>query len=163
MSLLKLMKLLYLAERESLRLYGMPMSGDRLVAMPHGPVLSVTYDLMSGSFEATQGGWEEWISDRENHEVSLKKPVSPEDLDELSRADIEVLRSVWGEFGHMRRWEIRDYTHSHCPEWQDPLGSSFPISYEQIFLALDHNQEEAQSLAESIEDKRAIDRLFQSL
>jgi uncharacterized phage-associated protein len=40
MPLLKLIKLLYLADRESLRLHGMPISGDLVVAMPHGPVLS---------------------------------------------------------------------------------------------------------------------------
>ena len=46
--LLKLMKLLYLAERESLRLFGEPISGDKLVSMPHGPVLSKTLDMMNG-------------------------------------------------------------------------------------------------------------------
>lgn len=39
MSHLKLMKLLYLADREAMRRSGFPMSGDRLVSMPHGPVL----------------------------------------------------------------------------------------------------------------------------
>ena len=37
---LKLMKLLYLSDREAVRAFGWPISGDRLVSMPHGPVLS---------------------------------------------------------------------------------------------------------------------------
>lgn len=41
-SVLKLTKLLYLAERRSFERHGSPMIGDRLVSMPHGPVLSVT-------------------------------------------------------------------------------------------------------------------------
>ena len=44
---LKLMKLLYLADRESMRETGYPMSWDRLVSMPHGPVLSTTLNLIN--------------------------------------------------------------------------------------------------------------------
>ena len=163
MAILKLMKLLYLAERESLRLYGMPMSGDHLVAMPHGPVLSITYDLMSGSYDTHEGGWQQWIADRENYEVSLQKKVSREDLDELSNANIAILRAVWEKFGYLNRWEIRDYTHDFCPEWQDPHGSSQPIAYEAIFRVLGRSPEEARLLAERIEEEKTIDQVFQSL
>jgi uncharacterized phage-associated protein len=164
MSLLKLMKLLYLAERESLRLYGLPMSGDHVVAMDHGPVLSQTLNLMNGTIEPTADGWPEWVSDREDYEVSLAKPsLSRDDLDELSDADVEILKNVWEEFGTMTRWKIRDYTHQHCPEWQDPHGSSLPITYEQIFVALHHSHEAARQLAARIEDEQTIDRLFHSL
>ena len=45
---LKLMKLLYLSDREAVRAFGWPISGDRLVSMPHGPVLSQTLNLMDG-------------------------------------------------------------------------------------------------------------------
>lgn len=38
----KLMGLLYISDREALRAFGWPISGDRLVSMPHGPVLSHT-------------------------------------------------------------------------------------------------------------------------
>jgi len=48
MSKVKLMKLLYLAERESCRRYGEPISGDTLLSTPGGPVLSTTQDLMAG-------------------------------------------------------------------------------------------------------------------
>jgi uncharacterized phage-associated protein len=42
MNHLKLMKLLYLADRESMKRHGQPISGDRFVAMDHGPVGVVT-------------------------------------------------------------------------------------------------------------------------
>ena len=48
--LIKLMKLMYLAERLSLQRYGEPLTGDRLVSMGHGPVLSRTYDHINGAF-----------------------------------------------------------------------------------------------------------------
>jgi len=47
MSKVKLMKLLYLAERESYRRYGEPISGDTLLSTPGGPVLSTTQNLMA--------------------------------------------------------------------------------------------------------------------
>ena len=83
--------------------------------MPHGPALSMTLNLMDGDVELKVGGWEEWVSDKENHELSLRKAFVPEDLDELSQAEMAVLDSVWRQFGAMDKWEIRDRTHQHCP------------------------------------------------
>lgn len=160
---LKLMKLLYLAEREALNLFGMPMIGDRIVAMPHGPVLSMTLNLMDGDVESVEGGWESWISDKENHELSVIGEVTPGSLDELSAADIDVLESTWLRFGHMTKWQIRDYTHKHCTEWADPHGSSVPISYEEVFEALGRTCGQAMEMAAHIESERTIDRLFAAL
>lgn len=53
---LKLMKLLYLSDREAMERYGFPISGDCIVAMPHGPVLSMTLNLMDGDVESLPGG-----------------------------------------------------------------------------------------------------------
>lgn len=46
--LLKLMKLLYLSERESLQKYGDTITGDTFVSMPNGPVLSMTLNFING-------------------------------------------------------------------------------------------------------------------
>ncbi len=163
MSHLKLMKLLYLADREAMDRFGMPITGDHMVAMPHGPVLSMTLNHMDGNVESSPGGWDEWISDKENHELSLRHAAEREQLDELSDADIEILDAVWGRFGHMSRWEIRDYTHDNCPEWDDPDGSSKPISPKDVFLALGRSREEAEMLDTDIEAERSVDRLFAGL
>jgi len=160
---LKLMKLLYLADRESMGRFGAPISGDRIVAMPHGPVLSMTLNLMDGDVESSPGGWDGLISDKENHELSLKRAATPDDLDELSQADIDVLEAVWKQFGHMDKWAIRDYTHDHCPEWTDPNGSSVPIPYEKVFRALGRPEDEARELGARIEAERALDKIFATL
>lgn len=107
-SVLKLMKLLYLAERRSFERYGTPMIGDRLVSMPHGPVLSITYNHMSGELESVAGGWDSWVADRAEHNLDLRDRAalkSPEDdLLELSDADLAVLADVWQQFGQMSAW-----------------------------------------------------------
>lgn len=162
MAHLKLMKLLYLADREAMARYGAPITGDRVVSMPHGPVLSMTLNLMDGDVESSPNGWDEWISDKANHELSLNHDVMNADLDELSQADIEVLEEVWTKFGKMSRWEIRDYTHT-LPEWEDPNGSSNAIPYRKIMMALGRSEEEASYLCAEIEAERAIDKLFASI
>ena len=163
MSHLKLMKLLYLSDREAMERYGFPMSGDCIVAMTHGPVLSRTLDLMDGNVESLPDGWDSLISAKENHELSLNTSVVPMDLDELSQADIEVLEAVWVGFGFMGKYQIRDYTHVHCPEWIDPNGSSYPIPYERVFQALGRSPDVAAKLSARIADERSLDKIFAAL
>ena len=163
MSHLKLMKLLYLSDREAMERYGFPMSGDCIVAMTHGPVLSRTLDLMDGNVESSPDGWDSLISAKANHELSLNASVAPMDLDELSQADLEVLEAVWVGFGFMGKYQIRDYTHDSCPEWIDPHGSSNPIHYESVFRALGRSPDVAAKLSARIEEERALDKIFASL
>lgn len=160
---LKLMKLLYLADRESMDQFGFPMTGDETVSMPHGPVLSQTLSLISGDTVPEPDGWDVWISDKENYEVSVKRAFTRNDLDELSDSDLDILESVWQKFGHMGKYEIRDYTHNHCSEWIDPQGSSYPIPAERIFMALGKSKEEAKEFVAQIEAEKSISRLFATL
>ncbi|MBF0602609.1 MAG: SocA family protein [Nitrospirae bacterium] len=160
---LKLMKLMYLADREAIRTMGLPITWDYPVSMPHGPVLSMTLDLMNGNVRSSPGGWEDWVSAKENHEVSSRTIFEPDRLTKLSRAEISVLESVWQQFREMNQWKIRDWTHDHCSEWQDPHGSSFPISFDSMARCVGFDAGAAAKLAERIEEARGIDQLFASL
>ena len=97
--MLKLMKLMYLAERLSLKRYGDTITGDAFVSMPHGPVLSMTYDHMNGALSSDEGGWETWVSDRADNAVALRDEsmirTPEEDLTALSETDLECLNEVW--------------------------------------------------------------------
>jgi hypothetical protein len=166
MSVLKLMKLLYLAERRSFERHGSPMIGDRLVSMPHGPVLSVTYNHMSGELESTEGGWDSWIADRAGHDLDLRDRAAlkdPADLLELSDADVEILAEVWGQFGRMSQWELRDWTHDNCPEWKDPEGSMIPMRLEDLFAALKYSPEQTREAMERLEGESAVTAAFASI
>lgn len=166
MSVLKLMKLLYLAERRSFELHGSPMIGDRLVSMPHGPVLSVTYNHMSGELESTEGGWDSWIADREGHDLDLRNRAalkSAEELLELSDADIDVLDAVWKQFGRMTGWELRNWTHNNCSEWKDPEGSMIPMKLEELFTALKYSPEQTREALARLEGESAANAAFASV
>ena len=163
MAHLKLMKLLYLADREAVKRYGRSISEDYAVAMPHGPVLSMTLDLMSGNCDTEDGGWDTWISAKADHQISLLADPGIDDLDELSAADLEVLDAVWQTFGHMDRWQIRDWTHENCPEWKDPKGSSNPITEEDLYRAVGYSPEAASELLDDFKNHRGIDAIFSNL
>lgn len=60
MSYLRLLKLLYIAYRESLAETGRSMTNDRVVAMKHGPVLSEVYYLVESKHPANDQ-WGEFL------------------------------------------------------------------------------------------------------
>ena len=122
---LKLVKLIYLADRHFMSECGFPITNDLHYSMPHGPVNSLTYDHMCGVKESDE--WDALISDRANHEVSLARELLEDDDDELSDAEIDAMNAVWTRFGGMNKYEIRDWTHKNCPEWENPHGGSTPI------------------------------------
>jgi uncharacterized phage-associated protein len=163
--LLKLMKLLYLSERVSFQRFGDSITGDAMVSMPHGPVLSMTYDHLNGGLESMEGGWSTWISDRAGNEVALQDSSmirSPEeDLLALSDNDLECLAQVWSEFGHWDRWKLVEYTHTGgCPEWEDPKGSSRPIPPARLLKALGHAPAQVEALSRRLHQQRLIHSAF---
>ncbi len=152
-NVLKLSKLVYLADRESLRLYDMPILFDKLVSMDHGPVDSQTLNFISGFFSSA--GWDEFVSAREGYSVGLARSLgSLDDLDELSEAETDVLIAIWEQFGRMDKYVLRDFTHDHCPEWEHPGGSSREIPYARVFKFL--GKDNTDVLAEHVEMLRAF-------
>ncbi|WP_432284132.1 Panacea domain-containing protein [Aminobacter sp. BA135] len=157
---LKVVKLIYLAERSFMDAYEASMLNDQLVSMEHGPVNSITLNRINGSGDDGRE-WAEFVTDREFHRISVANKVMTEEaLDELSRAELKVLGSTWDKFGHMDQWEIRNYTHDHCPEWEDPDFSSHPIPYSRVFKFL--GKENPEELDKRIQRERTIDALLNS-
>lgn len=153
MAYLKLMKLLYLVDRESMNRFGFSMSGDRMVSMPRGPVLSKTLNLMNGGERGSDVGWNKWIHGAENYCLTLRiKNADRNDYDELSRADLELLDGVYSEFGWMDQWQLVDYTHENCAEWEDPHGGSFTINPETVFRALGKSEEQVKALSDRMRE-----------
>ena len=160
---LKLHKLLYLAEKESVVNRRLFMSGDCPVSMPHGPVLSQTLDLTNGAGIDVPGGWREWIDDREGYNVRIKDEhatAERSDFDYLSDADIGILDDILEQFGAMSQFELRDWTHRYCEEWEDPKGSSKPIPISRIFRAAGYSDDYSKMLAKEIEADQIADELF---
>lgn len=155
---LKLAKLLYLADREFMALYDIPILFDFLVSMPHGPVTSMTLNYING-MEEQRNHWEDFVVARAGNMVgTTKEDMSLDELDEMSDAEMHVLETVWDQFGHMTAWQLRNHTHTHCPEWEDPHGSSYPIPYERVLKFL--GKERSAEIAEEIDSLRSLDKFL---
>lgn len=149
LNILKLVKLLYICDREFMKAHAKPITFDRFVSMPHGPVLSSTYDLMTGSgLPQNQEVWNNIISDRENHTISLNKNPFTSTLSIIERG---VADSVYEKFGSFTQWELVEFTHENFEEWSDPNGSSKPIRYQEVFVALGYTEKDAVIFSERIE------------
>ena len=131
MKYLKLLKLMYLIDRESLSRWGRPVSTDRHVSMEKGPVLSRVYSLITEE-QYQSGFWSEHISDASDHDVLLTADAGNS---ELSRAEEELVREIFAAHGHKNRWRLVDEVHE-LPEWQNPHGSMIPIAIRDILKAV---------------------------
>jgi uncharacterized phage-associated protein len=155
---LKLIKLIYLAERESAAQRDHLMLNDQYYSLEHGPICSATLNGING--RADTGAWRKYIN-LTDKTVTVRRSTARDDLDQISNSDLEILKKVWSEFGHMKPMEIRQWTHDHCPEYQDvPAGKSLPIPCEDIFEAL--GKPNAIAMAEEIQARRRLERFFVS-
>jgi uncharacterized phage-associated protein len=131
---LALMKLLYLADRQALVRFGKPITGDRVVAMKHGPVLSRIYDLVSRKKQhLPTSEWHKFIP-RPGAYVCTVKFAGVPDTSALSEAEVAVIDEIFAAYRGKSEWELVEYTH-RLPEWRDPKGSSVTIPFEDILKA----------------------------
>ena len=152
-----LIKLLYLTDRRSLLETGYSLTGDRMVSMPHGPVLSRIYDRINMGDPVRDGTeWYQLLTEPTHYEVGLRVLEPP--ADRLSRYDLRILDEVFDQFGGMDKWALRDYTHT-LPEWVDPRGSSSPIEPEAILRAEGKDPEEIEDVVAEAEDVYLIRQL----
>ncbi len=128
MNYMVLIKLLYMADRKSLIVSEMPITGSHMVSMPHGPVLSEILDLINMGSPDSGNEWFRLISEPSNYSVSLKEEP---DFEELSDFEIEILEGIYQRFGSMDKWRLKDMTHE-LPEWVDPEGGSLPVDTDII-------------------------------
>lgn len=129
MSYMKLIKLLYMADRMALLRWGCPITTDRYVSMDRGLVLSHVLNLITDP-DAPSIIWSTVISEPERYEVQVKKQIEKE---ELSDEETALLTEVHYRYGHMRPWQLAEILRG-LPEWVDPHGSAIPISYRDILL-----------------------------
>ena len=156
MHFIKLLKLLYIADREAFGSWGIPVSNDNYVSMDQGPVLSQTYNLVK------EGGrfWSEYISAPfGDYEIQLTGGPPPSK--KLSRAEENMLRSIFKQYGYMNRWDLVDLVHKF-PEWRDPHGSSIPIRIEEILQALAESPENIKAIVAELENERKVEIRLES-
>jgi uncharacterized phage-associated protein len=115
---LKMIKLVYFADRYHLRKYGRPIANDTYFAMPYGPVGSSVKDIAEFSDflaeeEAEYAGRYISRGPKANTVVSTAEV----DTDVFSKSDIEALDFAYNEFGNQTAFSLVDIAHRY-PEWK---------------------------------------------
>lgn len=160
-NMLRLVKLIYLADRHNMERYDYPIIGDNFVSMPFGPVNSMTLNYINGLIDDRKDEWARFVAPRKSLTLKLARGITVDDLDELSEADIETLDATWKKFqAIVDQFELAEWTHRYCPEWHDPNGSSVPIEYHQIFKCL--GKDDPFGLAASVMADRELAASFRA-
>jgi uncharacterized phage-associated protein len=147
MSRLRLLKLLYIANRENIARAGRSIVADAVAAMDHGPVLSTLYDCIKGGHAAALR-WEQFIQRSGPRDLEL---VAEPGVGLLSRVEIELLQKVVEENECLDDWELVRVTHGF-QEWkknEPPPGRRNWISDRDILEAVGLGTEADDILAEA--------------
>lgn len=131
-SRLRLMKLLYIADREMVQKRGRSITGDRFCAMEHGPVLSNTYDLIKG--ESQNSAWVACLSNA-GRDIILKNDPG---VGKLTRLEVQKLHEVSERYFHLDDYGIALITHDFT-EWRKNNpgpGRSKPIPVDDLLEAV---------------------------
>ncbi len=148
---MRLIKLLYIADRQSIRETARPITGDRACAMDRGPVLSQLYDLILDK-HARSPDWDQHFR-RVNYEIEL---IQDPGNDHLSRYEAATLSQVSEEHAGRDEWDVVHLTHKF-PEWKQnepPQGSSKPIPPRDIFRAVGREADFEGARSQAIEEAR---------
>jgi uncharacterized phage-associated protein len=152
---MRMLKLLYIADRESLAETGRPIIGTRPVAMDYGPVHSKVLNLVKGTdYDAPM--WSEFIT-KNGYSIELKDDPG---VLSLSRYEIAKLAEVQTRYREADDFELSNITHGF-PEWlrRHRDGTSVTITIEDMIEAVGRDKDRDEIL-EDAKQTRELDRLL---
>lgn len=151
------MKMAYTADRLALSKWGQPVIGGFYCAMAKGPVISEVLSLIKG--EASAAISAPWKKHLRTSGFDLVLRDSPS-MDVLSRAECDLLDTVYVMLGHRSRWDVVKWTHDEFGEWKDPIGSMKPIPVEEILTAVGKTVGEIQQIAKETAYFQQVDSIL---
>jgi uncharacterized phage-associated protein len=159
LNVMKLVKLIYLLDRISIGRRGIPVVGGIYYSMRNGPVTSELLDVINAGKLAddVDSSWEQYISDRDHHEIVLQKEIP---LDFISESEIELIESVYKEHGAKDQWQIRDWCHQNCGEWTPLQAGRERIMVEEIATNTGKTPEEVKVISEEARESNLLSYSF---
>ena len=125
---LKLIKLLYLADKYHILRYGRTVTGDEYWAMDYGPVGSTTKDILGLDKDMLSQEYKpasRLLKKAGRHDFTVGGTCTDDDLELLSDTDREAIDFVTKQFGCLSSAQLIEYTHKY-PEWDQ---------YKEIFAS----------------------------
>jgi antitoxin SocA-like protein len=157
--MLKLIKAIYLAERQALLEWHRPITGDTFYSLENGPIVSRIYDLIRGRVMGPEmEAWREVFNPRQADTVSLKKLAI---TGPLSKREKDALASAYEKLKDLSIGEVIDFVHS-LPEWKDPGKSSALIDPKTIFYHENLGEDAVERIEEDLAFHQAAKTAFQA-
>ena len=155
MNYMRLLKLLYSADRETLGRSGRPIVGGPVTARERGPVLLEVFDLIRGRHRHLPL-WDEYLRTRHVNLELIKDP----DVGQLSRYEIETLQEAARRHALDDEGELSRLTHEF-PEWKknNPGMWSRPIPLADVLEAVGR-ADSLQDILEEAAEKNGIENLL---
>ena len=141
MNKLKLVKLIWAADRYHLRKYGRTVTDSEYFALPHGPVSSLTLDVIDSDEVALYAEDISFISEHITPWESDKNQIvlyNETEDDYLSETDKEALKFAWDTFGDKDPFELADNITHQYPEWSK-FREHFDVNNERSRQSIDLN------------------------
>lgn len=148
---LRISKLIYLADRDSIIRRGVPIVGGRYYSMRKGPTIGA---VMSFVCQRNAHGWKETISERRGHTLQLL--VEEPNLNTLSESEIEMLDSVVLEHQHQNIDELVKWCHQYCAEYEHVFWGRKDIAVESVLRA---GGKTADKISRTLKEANAIQAL----
>jgi uncharacterized phage-associated protein len=159
----KLIKLLYISDRECLDKWGFAISGDSYSSMRQGPVLSRLYNLIleKSSFCAF-AELAEWkcCFYREGYDL-ISKIEDKCSHDELCVAEVDILDSVDKKY-HTHKYGYLIKEVHKFPEWNkdaEKYNTSYSLPKQSILRSLNKSEKEIKAI---IDNERTLSQLDES-
>ena len=154
MNYMKLIKLLYLMDREALLRWARSVTNDEYYSMKFGPVLSEVHDLITEQPSPEQPTfWSRHISDPTHYEIELTK--EPGD-DELSEAEEDLIQEIHSQYGRYAPFDLVKLLHQVLPEWKEVQHSRVQILYSEILAAGKKTPEEIAAIESELDSVARI-------
>lgn len=117
-----LFKIMYFAQQEHLKIYGLPLMDDTFVARKHGPVPALTYKVLRGlegkvdviSMELE--GFVEClqIHVKNGHQMVTAIPEIECDMDELSKSNVKILNKWIDACKNVNTFDLSGLSHDRA-------------------------------------------------
>lgn len=133
----KLIKELYLADRECIKRTGWSMTGDLYRNMPYGPVLTGTYNLILGKYSDLrfQSKWDSCFLTDSKELKAKTNIISDKELSVLEKSILDEIDSKYHSYSYSKMIDVV-HDEKNCPEWKNPNGSSLPLTKRDIMKAI---------------------------
>jgi uncharacterized phage-associated protein len=151
---LRISKLIYLADRESILKRGIPIVGGTYFSMRKGPTIG---EVMNYVKRRNAPGWKSVISPLRGHALNL---IGDPEYASLTAPEIEILDAVVAQHFNRTTDDLVEWCHEHCGEYENVPAARKPIDIETILSKEGRSSGQIQRVAERAKELGELQELL---